>query len=70
MSDKVKEVFAISEPKEGEKAIWSKIGVAFVCKDDSINVILDAVPLTGKINIRDRYKKNGNNDKQDSPPAF
>ncbi|MBU0505437.1 MAG: hypothetical protein ABII18_11805 [bacterium] len=70
MNDKVKEVFAISNPKEGEKAIWSKIGVAFVCKDESINVILDAVPLTGKINIRDRYKKNGDNGKQESPAMF
>lgn len=49
----IKDVFVISNREEG-KAQWSKIGVAFVNKDGSLNVILDALPLEGKIHIRDR----------------
>lgn len=57
MNVSVKEVYAIPDRKDGEKHPWAKIGVAFRNKDDSINVILDAVPLTGKLNIRDRKPK-------------
>jgi len=54
MSVKIKDVYAITDRGENEKSTWSKIGVAFVNKDDSLNVLLDAVPITGKIHIRDR----------------
>lgn len=37
----------------GEKTRWQKMGVGFVNKDLSINVILDGVPLNGKLHIRD-----------------
>jgi hypothetical protein len=58
MTVKMKDVYAINDRGEGQKhASWAKIGVAFVNRDDSINVILDAVPLTGKLNIRDRKPK-------------
>lgn len=50
---KIKDVYVISERGEGN-AQWSKIGVAFVNKDGSLNVILDALPLEGKLHIRDR----------------
>lgn len=54
MSVKVKDVFAVSDRGEEGKSYWSKIGVAFVNKDDSLNVVLDCVPMTGRIHIRDR----------------
>jgi hypothetical protein len=40
--------------KDGEaKAKWIQIGIAFACKDASLNVVLDHVPLgDGTINIR------------------
>jgi hypothetical protein len=40
--------------KDGEeKAKWTQIGTAFACKDGSLNVVLDHVPLgSGTINIR------------------
>ena len=56
MGDKIKEVYVIPERAKNEKVPWSKIGVAFVNKDDSINVVLDAMPVSGKIHIRDRFK--------------
>lgn len=40
--------------REGEpdKTIWTKIGAAWVNRDGSINVDLDALPLDGKIHLR------------------
>jgi hypothetical protein len=37
---------------EGEKKRWIKIGVAFENKDGSLNVLLDALPVNGHLNIR------------------
>ena len=49
------DVFAIIERANSEKAYWLKIGSAFVNRDLSINVVLDAVPLNGsKLQIRER----------------
>lgn len=52
----IKDVYVIPERGKNEDAPWLRIGVAFVNKDDSLNVILDALPTTGKIHIRDRKK--------------
>ena len=57
MNIKIRDVYVITDREDGEKSRWSKIGVAFVNKDDSINVILDAIPITGKIHIRERTPK-------------
>lgn len=60
MSVEMKDVFVIT-PREGEdKAVWTRIGVAFINRDKSLNVILDAVPLSGRLQIRERKPtKNG-----------
>ena len=42
---------------QGEDNYWVKIGRAFVNKDGSLNVYLDALPLTGQLNIRDPKPK-------------
>lgn len=52
---KVKDVYVISENEGREKG--SRIGVAFVNHDDSLNVVLDAVPISGRLHIRDRKPK-------------
>lgn len=51
-SKKVMDVFAIPETTDGNKKAWPKIGVAFVNKDNSLNVVLDLFPRVGKIHIR------------------
>ena len=52
-----KEVYTIID-KEGEKkSRWIKVGIAFVNKDNSLNVLLDALPLNGKLHIRDKREK-------------
>ncbi|MFH1356065.1 MAG: hypothetical protein ABII18_02930 [bacterium] len=56
-NNKPKVVYTITEMKDG-KSRWSNIGAAFLNKDGSINVILNSVPVDGKLHIRDReFKK-------------
>ncbi len=50
-SSKMKIVYVITD--RGEKKFWNRIGVAFVNRDGSINVKLEAVPVKGEMQIRD-----------------
>ncbi len=49
-------VYAVSE--RNDKSWWTKIGVAFVNKDGSLSVRLDAVPVNGTLQIRDEDTSN------------
>jgi hypothetical protein len=55
MSNNRKDVYTIKTG--GKKNYWVKIGTAFVNKDGSLNVYLDAMPLSGELNIRDAKVK-------------
>ena len=44
-------VFSIREGKGG--SIWVRAGSAFVNKDGSLNVLLDVLPLDGKLHVRE-----------------
>ena len=35
-----------------DKKYWVKIGTAFVNRDESLNVYLDAVPINGMLHLR------------------
>lgn len=60
MTVKIKDVYLITERSDEQKSLWSKIGIAFVNKDDSLNVILDAIPVSGKLHIREQKQQNPN----------
>jgi hypothetical protein len=47
-----KAVYTIVE-KEGSKSIWVRIGWAHVNQDGSYNLQLDALPVNGKLQVRD-----------------
>jgi hypothetical protein len=47
-----KPVFTIVE-REGRKPFYVRIGIAFVNKDESLNVKLDGLPTNGSLHIRD-----------------
>ena len=47
----LKIVYAITE--RGEKSYWTRIGIATVNRDGSLNVRLDAVPVNGAMQVRD-----------------
>ncbi|MBX3184051.1 MAG: hypothetical protein KIT72_00890 [Polyangiaceae bacterium] len=51
MNSKTKIVYCITENKN--RKFWNRVGVAFVNSDGSINVKLDAVPVSGDMQIRD-----------------
>lgn len=48
-----KAVFTIIEGESLEKPIFRRIGSCFINRDDSMNVILDALPVSGKLHIRE-----------------
>jgi len=53
----MKDVFTVAERPQGSvegKDRWTKIGIGFVNRDNSINVVLDAFPTNGRLQIRDR----------------
>lgn len=47
-----KEVYTITE-REAGKAMWTRIGIGFVNRDSSINIMLESLPLNGKLHVRD-----------------
>lgn len=51
----MKDVYAIYESRDGrERSRWVRVGVAFDNKDGSLNLLLDAVPLSGRLQVRGR----------------
>jgi hypothetical protein len=47
-----KVVYTIVERGKGRR-VWLRVGVAFVNRDQSLNVRLDAVPISGQLHIRE-----------------
>ena len=50
-------VYTIVEKEGQSKSFWIKIGTCFTNKDGSFNVYLDALPVNGKLHIREAMKK-------------
>ena len=50
-SSKMKIVYVITQ--RNDKSYWNRVGVAFVNTDGSINVRLEALPVSGEMQIRD-----------------
>lgn len=48
---KMKVAYVITQ--RGTNKYWTRVGAAFVNRDGSINVKLEAVPVSGEIHIRD-----------------
>lgn len=46
--------FTVRDRGEGRKAYWARIGSAWVNRDGSFNLQLDALPIDGKIVLRPR----------------
>ncbi|MFH1810795.1 MAG: hypothetical protein ABIJ09_18780 [Pseudomonadota bacterium] len=47
-----KVVYTIIETGEG-KSFWRQVGAAFVNRDESLTVLLDALPVNGRLHIRE-----------------
>ena len=48
-------VFSIREGRNG--SLWVKAGAAFVNRDGSLNVVLDVLPLDGKLHVREAVER-------------
>jgi hypothetical protein len=46
-------VYTIVEKPGTDKGFWAKIGSAWVNRDQSINIQLDALPVNGKLHVRE-----------------
>ncbi|MEO0459575.1 MAG: hypothetical protein AAF219_01940 [Myxococcota bacterium] len=53
MNKSPKAVYVIVEGEHLEKSIFRRVGSCFVNRDDSLNVVLDAVPTNGRLHIRE-----------------
>jgi hypothetical protein len=56
----IKDVFSIEIDALGytvPREKWTKIGVAFQNRDGSLSVLLDSLPVDGKLHIRDRTQR-------------
>lgn len=51
-TSKRKIVYTIIETGEG-RSIWRMVGAAFVNRDESLTVLLDALPVNGRLHIRE-----------------
>jgi hypothetical protein len=56
-----KAVYTVTEGKDG-KSFWCRIGVAFENRDGSINIFLDALPVNGKLQVREFEDSAANED--------
>lgn len=45
-------VYTVKDRGENNKSYWLRIGSAWTCKDGSLNITLDALPIDGKLNVR------------------
>ncbi len=43
-------VYAITE--KGERSFWTRVGVAYPNRDGSLTLQLDALPVSGKLQVR------------------
>lgn len=46
-------VYTIIDKPGNEKGFWARIGSAWINRDQSINIQLDALPVNGKLHVRD-----------------
>jgi hypothetical protein len=63
----MKAVFTVVERGQG-KSIWVRIGVGFTNRDGSLNLRLDALPVSGTLQVRDWESYDRRADSVDGPP--
>jgi hypothetical protein len=51
--NKVKIAYTVVERSKDGRKFWVRVGAAFVNRDGSLSVRLDAMPVNGELQIRD-----------------
>jgi hypothetical protein len=53
MENKIKAVYTIVEGEKLDRPMFRRVGTAFVNRDASLNILLDALPVSGRLHVRD-----------------
>jgi len=53
METKIKAVYTFIENEKLDKPFSRRIGTGFVNRDGSLNIVLDALPVSGRLHVRD-----------------
>jgi len=57
------DAYHIREWEDGKKSQWTRVGVGFKNRDDSINIQLNVLPIDGKLQLRTRGENNNQKQK-------
>lgn len=57
-------VYTVRERGEGKKSFWARIGTCFTNKDGSLSIVLDALPIDGRLVVREEQPR----EERDDPP--
>ena len=60
-NNKVKIAYTVVERNNGGRKFWVRVGAAFVNRDGSLSVRLDAMPVNGELQIRDYQPRESRN---------
>lgn len=52
METRIQAVYVVIEGEHLEKPIYRRVGTGFVNRDQSMTILLDAVPLSGRLYVR------------------
>ena len=50
-------LYQIRDRGEDRKSVWTEVGVGFTNRDGSINLLFNAIPLSGKVQLRTFERK-------------
>jgi hypothetical protein len=50
-------VYTVVEKPGSDRNYWTRVGAAWINRDQSINVTLDALPVNGKLHIREAVER-------------
>jgi len=67
-NEKVKIAYTVVERDKDGRQFWVRVGAAFVNRDGSLSIRLDAMPVNGKLHIRD-YQPRDSRDPQSGERA-
>ena len=67
MADKKKTYGVYTIVERSEKSFWCRIGTAFPNRDGSLNVFLDALPVNGRLHVREIEARAEASDKAEAP---
>ncbi len=53
MDSKLKAVYTVIQGHELARPVFRRVGTAYVERDASLSIVLDALPLSGRLHVRE-----------------